>query len=99
MVEKNTIDMIVFNSIKEMNSELSEKQKIQQSRQTVLFGKGGILDSLSLVNLIIIIEQNINEELDISITIADERAMSQKNSPFKTVGTLSDYINTLLNQV
>ena len=42
------------------------------------------------------IKKNIEEEFDVSITIADERAMSQKHSPFRTVGILADYIEMLL---
>ena len=31
------------------------------------------------------------------ITIADEKAMSQERSPFRTIGTLVDYIDMLIN--
>ena len=53
---------------------------------------------MCLVRLIVIIEQNIEDEFDISLTIADERAMSQKQSPFRTIGTLVDYIDILLKE-
>ena len=56
------------------------------------------MDSLGLVNLIVSVEQNIEDDFDVSITIADERAMSQKHSPFRTVGTLADYIEILLKE-
>jgi acyl carrier protein len=46
----------------------------------------------------LIIEQNIEDEFDVSITIADEKAMSQKRSPFRTIGTLADYIDMLLRE-
>jgi len=48
--------------------------------------------------LIVAIEQNIEDEFDVSITIADVRAMSQKHSPFRTIGTVADYINMLLKE-
>ena len=51
------------------------------------------------LNLIVVIEQNIEDEFDVSITIADERAMSQKHSPFRTIGTLADYIDMLLKEI
>ena len=35
------------------------------------------------------------EELGIAVTLADERAMSQTRSPFRTVQSLTDYIMTL----
>ena len=89
---------LIFYTIDEINSQLSKKQQLKKSTKTVLFGKDGNLDSLGLVSLLVIIEQNIEDEFDVSITIADERAMSQKHSPFRTIGTLADYIDMLLKE-
>ena len=81
-----------------MNNNLSKDNKLGLSKKTILFGKDGKLDSLGLVNLLVIMEQNIEDEFDVSIIIADERAMSQKHSPFRTIGTLADYIDMLLRE-
>jgi len=89
---------VIYKSINEMNSQLDDKIKLVESTETVLMGSDGKLDSLALVNLIVVIEQNIEDKFDVSITIADERAMSQKRSPFRTIGTLTDYIDTLLKE-
>ena len=64
----------------------------------MLFGGNSKLDSLWLINFIVLVEQNIEDELNITITLADERAMSQKHSPFRTVGSLIDYIKVLLEE-
>ena len=90
---------LIFYAIDEINSQLSKKQQLKKSTKTVLYGKNGNLDSLGLVSLLVIIEQNIEDEFDVSITIADEKAMSQKRSPFRTIGTLADYIDMLLNEI
>ena len=95
---KKTIVQSIYNSIDELNEQLPQKQQLTQSTKTVLFGKDGKLDSLGLVTLLVIIEQNIEDEFDECITIADERAMSQKHSPFRTIGTLADYIDMLLRE-
>ena len=92
------IENLIFNAIKEINEQLPQEQQLGQSTKTVLFGKDGRLDSLGLVNILVIIEQNIEDEFDVIITIADERAMSQKHSPFRTIGTLADYIDMLLKE-
>ncbi|NWF78902.1 MAG: hypothetical protein HXY37_02510 [Chloroflexi bacterium] len=63
---------------------------------TRLYGPEGLLDSLRLVSLVLDLEQEINDRLDTAITIADSRAMSQQRSPFRTVGSLADYIVGLL---
>ena len=88
---------VIYKSINEMNSQLDDKIKLVES--TELMGLDGKLDSLGLVALLVIIEQNIEDEFDVSITLADERAMSQKHSPFRTIGTLVDYIDILLKEI
>lgn len=63
--------------------------------ETVLLGKSSHFDSLGLVNYIVDVEQALDEELGVAVTLADERAMSQTRSPFRTVQSLTDYIMTL----
>ncbi len=96
-MKRDNIENIIKNSVEEMNEQLPGDQQLNYSPEAVLFGSGGNLDSLGLVSLLVIIEQNIEEEFDTNITIADEKAMSQKNSPFRTVSALIDYIELLLN--
>lgn len=60
--------------------------------QTQLVGPEAVLSSLGLVSLIVDIEQTIEERWGLSLALADERAMSRRHSPFRTVGTLADYI-------
>lgn len=59
---------------------------------THLIGHNALLDSMGLVTLIVEVEQRLEEELDVALILADERAMSQKNSPFRSVASLADYI-------
>ena len=61
-------------------------------------GRGSVLDSLGIVNFLISIEQELEDEFDLTITIADEKAMSKKNSPFKTIASLANYIEELLDK-
>lgn len=63
--------------------------------ETVLLGKSSHFDSLGLVNYIVDVEQALDEDLGIAVTLADERAMSQTRSPFRTVQSLTDYIMAL----
>jgi len=63
---------------------------------TSLLGSGSPLDSVGLVSLVVEVEQNLNDRCNTAITVADERAMSQKRSPFRTVGNLADYALMLL---
>ena len=97
-MEKNKIEKIIFESIKELNLQLPSERQLTTSMDTILFGNGAKLDSLGLVTLLVIIEQNIEDEYNIVLTIADEKAMSQKNSPFRTIESLSKYIYLILDE-
>jgi len=88
----------VIKTIEEFNEELDNKIDISKGRETELFGGNSAIDSLALVNLIVAIEEGIADEFDTNITITSEKAMSRRVSPFKTVGTLTDYIEELLKE-
>ena len=63
---------------------------------TPLLGRNGVVDSLGLVSVIVAVEQAIADELGLNVSLADERAFSQKSSPFRTVGTLASYAAEVL---
>ncbi len=86
----------LFAAIDEINEFLPAERHVEKSADTVIFGAGGKLDSIGLVSFIVAAEQKLAEIQGITLTLADERAMSQKNSPFRTVGTLAQYISSLM---
>ena len=90
---------LVIEAVKELGEEKQKKNLLNATKDTKLYGLGGSLDSLSLVLLISGIEEKVSDKFDKNITLADEKAMSQKNSPFLTVESLSLYIYNLLNSV
>ena len=96
MIKKEKIDQLIFNAIEEINQQLEEDNKLSKSMETILFGENGKLDSLGLINLIVAVEQNIEDTFNVSITLADEKAMSQEDSPFESVASLSKYIELLI---
>ncbi len=61
----------------------------------MLFGSEALLDSLGLVTLIIDVEERLAAEHGLDVQLATDQAMSQRNSPFLNVGTLTDYICAL----
>lgn len=95
MTTKNEITEIIFNCIEEINQQ--NDTEIPKEINAKLFGYESGLDSLGLVNLITSIENDIEELTGKYIPIADERAFTLESSPFKTVGTLANYIESLLH--
>jgi acyl carrier protein len=97
MSDKERILQAIYDAVNEINEPLSKAKRLAKSPDTVLFGRSGQLDSLGLVSLIVAVEQNIQDKFGTEVTLADERALSQQNSPFKTIATLSEYISLLLD--
>lgn len=95
---KGKIIKLIINLLKEIGEEIENKQIINAKFNTHLYGSQGNLDSITLVRLIIDIEEKVSEEFSNEIVIADERAMSQNRSPFRTVESLADYITMLLEE-
>jgi len=60
--------------------------------QTVIIGPGAPIDSIGVVSLIVDIEQRLEMDFQVSVTLASDKAMSQKNSPFRTAGVLADHV-------
>jgi acyl carrier protein len=89
---------VVLDSVSELNLQVDDSHQLELSPETQLFGRGSKLDSLGLVNLIVLVEEKTADTFGKSVTIADEKAMSQKNSPFRTVQTLADYLFSLLKE-
>ncbi len=97
MDNKSEIIEIIYQSIDEINRE--EKLDIHKDILTKLFGRGSSLDSLGLVNLIVSVEEKINIKFGVAISLVDEKAMSQKSSPFLNIESLTNYILLLLIEV
>ena len=95
---KEKILEAVYDAIREVNEQIDEDQQLELSSETILVGDGSNLDSIGLVSLIVTAEQNIEDMFGLSLTLADEKALSQKKSPFRTVGSLVDYVELLINE-
>ena len=84
----------VLEALTEFNA--SEGTNVLVSADTVLLGEGGAVDSLGLVRLVMAVEQKIEDAFGVPVSLTDEKAMSQRNSPFRSVGALADYATALL---
>jgi acyl carrier protein len=87
---------LVISGLQEALAQADTQPADPVGEATYLIGRRSVLDSLGLVTLIVDLEQRIEQEYDLSLTLASDRAMSQKNSPFLTVATLAEYIDTLI---
>ncbi len=97
MATNEILDQI-YAAIQENNQTVSKERQLEMSPDTVLFGLDGKVDSLRLVSLIVAIEERVQDHFGEAISIADERALSQQDSPFRNVGALASYVNELVTE-
>ena len=98
MTSNAKLTQLIFDTIDEINTQLSDNQQLEKATTTSLYGDGGGLDSLGLVNFIVGVEQRLQDTFGFPLTLATERALSQQHSPFRTVQSLIDYIIELLGE-
>jgi hypothetical protein len=89
---------LVLRSVELYCNENSITVDINKGEDLRLFGGESLLDSLGLVSLIVQIEEEIEDKYNLSVVLADEKAMSRRTSPFAKVSYLVDYIFEILNQ-
>lgn len=89
---KDQIMQLLRDIIAELNEELQYEWLNNVHEDTPIFGDDAGIDSLSLAFLVSQAEIRVDEELGHQVVLADEKAMSMRNSPYRTVGTLIDFI-------
>ena len=92
MPNRSQIEALVIESVHLLAEDFEIKVLGTLDANTCLYGADAPLDSMALVNLIADIEDAVSEQFDASITLADEKAMSAKNSPFRSIDSLVEAI-------
>lgn len=98
MLTKEAVLEIILRALQNLNDELSDDEKFEAGPNTPLFGPNATLDSLALVSVIVDVEGDVSTALGRSISLTDDRAMSQEVSPFTDVNSLTAYIELLLSE-
>ena len=93
---RETLLALVIKAASELNLQLENKIPVERGVDAPLYGQNGVLDSVGLVSLVVAVEQAIEDETGVSITLANEGAMSQKRSPFGSIGALVEYAESLI---
>ncbi|HEX3853286.1 MAG TPA: hypothetical protein VHW01_20120 [Polyangiaceae bacterium] len=99
MIERSAALNIVIASIQEVFAQTGMDAPGALTEDTVLVGKDAVLDSLGVVSLIVEVEQRVESDHNASVTLANDKAMSARNSPFRTVGVLTDHVMAMVAEV
>lgn len=87
---------LVYSAIDEVNAQSATGTMIAKMPDTRLLGGAGGLDSLTFVNLVVALEEQIQTGLGHSVVLVDEDSMALQEHPFRTVGTLADYVAKII---
>lgn len=98
MITKEEVLGIVYTAIETLNEELPDDQKIPLAPDTKLFGGDAVIDSLSLVSVIIDVESGASDVLGFPVVLTDDRAINEPVSPFTDPDALANYILILASE-
>jgi acyl carrier protein len=91
MIDRTVAMEIVFSALRDAVDQ-NGGDPAGVTEETVIVGPGAVIDSIGVVSLIVDIEQRLEMDHEVSVTLANDRAMSQRNSPFRTAAVLTDHI-------
>ena len=81
----------LMETLEEMKKESEICEDVTISGSVPLVGDEAIVDSRSLVELLIALEEFIGDEYHADFDWSSDRAMSAKNSPFRTPQALAEF--------
>ena len=93
-ITSKSIEATVFSAIDRLKEVLPPNARLDRSRSGMLLGDGASLDSMAVVNLLVLIEEQMLDGLGVEILLAGEDGESDGIDPaaLSTVGSLIDAI-------
>ncbi len=91
-MDEEQVLKLVLTTVSEEADDLGYDALRVPTAETALFGRDAGIDSLSLVRLVAAVERAAEVQFGRNVVLADEKAMSMRSSPFRTVGTLADLL-------
>ena len=86
----------IYRAVDWINDELPPDRRLIKTPETRLLGPQSVLDSMHLVSLIVTTEREVEDAFGVALTLANDRALSMKASPFRSIQSLADYIGILI---
>jgi acyl carrier protein len=87
---ENKVENVINCAIDRLNELLPTGESLSKEKTTTLLGQGGRLDSMGFVNLLVALEEELEKQLGITATLADEVTMDGQG--LSTVGELHELL-------
>jgi D-alanine--poly(phosphoribitol) ligase subunit 2 len=89
---------LVYSAIDEVDPMAADGSPVEKKSESRLLGSDKGVDSLTFVNLVVAIEEQIHKKFGKSVVLVDEDNISLQEHPFRTVGTMADYVEKVLSK-
>lgn len=93
-ISDDQVQEVVLQAMRATNQARDAASQLVVSADAPIFGADSSLDSLGLVGLLLDVEEGL-QAIGCDVVLSDERAVSQKRSPFRNVQSLVAYVSTL----
>lgn len=95
---RGELEAAVFRAVDKLNELLPEDQQVAKDRAAILIDEGTSLDSLSVINLLVFIEDEISGALAIELSLTGEDdTVDLPGEALRTLGNLVDAIDDLVS--
>jgi acyl carrier protein len=82
---------IIHRVVDELNERRDEKIPTDNLLEVSFYGNAAVFDSMQLVNFLARVEEAIDDEFDVEISLTSEKAVSQRISPFSSGRRLIEF--------
>lgn len=82
----------VYETLRVFNQQIPPEQRVKADEATVLVGPDGVLDSLAIINLLVMLEDTLSQRLGRRVMLLNEDLISQEDGPLKDIGSLAAYV-------
>ena len=86
----------IYAAIDEANQDRHGKPPLEKAPDTPIHGAESGLDSLDLVNFVVVVEDNLEQAFGTAVMLSDDRALGAEPNPFRSVGNLAEYVESQL---
>ncbi|MFN3557903.1 MAG: hypothetical protein ACK4UQ_01355 [Brevundimonas sp.] len=87
---------LIYDAIDAVNEQIVDGPSIKKAPDTSLLGDNSTVDSLTLVNLVVAVEELIHDRLGKTLTLIDEETFTDESRPLATVQSLANLVDKKL---
>ena len=89
---------LVYSAMDEIDPLTGNGSPLVKNPAARLFGSDSGVDSLTFVNLVVALEGQIQKKFGKAVVLVDEDNIAAEEHPFRTIGTLTEYVERVLNK-